>query len=240
MSYTASSFFERYITQQYRNTITNYYGQPVELVERYYFALNLSDQDFNTLASTLPVGSVALKGALLYYNKYYQLAYAVIFYYSGNTNPTGYSFSAAYFVASNWPSSFDPKQYVCDCRPVNVPPGVQFATTSNFYETNSIIPICNTLQYRIYPDLQSQRIQTFDYAGNNQTIQSSINAYLANVNSRVNETLSISKSVQKWTFINARYIEQIPPPEPVLVTKTKVVREETHDDVSKDFDFNLM
>jgi len=226
MSYIASSFFERYITQQYSNTVSQYYGDQPFLVERYYFTLQLEDTIFNALASTLPAGTTPLKNALLYYNKYLQLAYAVIFYYSPNTDPTGYSFSAAYFVASDWPSTFDPKQYVCDCRPVNVPPGVQFATTSNFYETNQTIPSCNTLRFRIYPDSQGDT-QVFNYTGNHQTVQSSFNDYLMNVQNNINETISISKSVQKWTLVNARYIEQLAPQlEPsVIVMKTKNERE---------------
>jgi hypothetical protein len=227
-STTASSFFSRYIAQQYSNTISNYY--PV-IAERYYYALDLTDNDFYTLQNSLPLeGSTVLQGALLYYNTSTLDAYAMIFYYSVNTDPTGYSFNAAFFKASNWPSDFDPTQYVNQCRPLTVPPGVVFATTPEFYETNATIPTCYTLRFRSYPNMNSF---VFNYNGNQQTVQSRVGTFLANASSYLNQTLSTSTSVQRWTAINAQYIQQLS--SPIAGTRTTKARleENESDDVMR-------
>lgn len=205
-SYTAATFFQRYITQQYTNSITDYNSSLI--VGRYYFALLLTDDELNALLSSLPLqGNTVLKGALLYYNTYFQTADVVIFYYSAS-DTNGYSFNAAYFSASNWPTDFDPTLYVCQCQPLTVPPGVVFDTTPVFYETNATIPSCNTLQYRIYNDPISN--ETFNYVGDNKTIQSDLNAFLTGVSSYVNNSISLSTSVKRWAAINAQYIQQLP------------------------------
>jgi hypothetical protein len=179
----------------------------------------------DSLQNNLPLdGSTVLRGA---YNTSSLDAYAMIFYYSMNMDPTGYSFNVAFFKASNWPTDFDPKQYVNQCRPLTVPPGVVFDTIPEFYETNATIPTCYTLRFRSYPNNNSF---VFNYNGNQQTIQSRVGTFLTNASSYLNQNLSTSTSVQRWTAINAQYIQQLSSPIPgTRTTKTRLEENESDD-----------
>jgi hypothetical protein len=232
MPTSPADFFQRYVLQQYRNTVTEYYEyEPTQLVQRYWFELQLSSEQYASLVAQLPLntqaGDVPLLGALLYYNVNSTIppsAYAVVWWYSTQFRQA--TFSAASFPISNWPTDFDPNANVTSSQPVTLPEGVEISTTASFYESSESLPSCHVLKLRVqvYTDTTPPTYyqNVFHPVNSRTTIQSAVyppDQY--NTQSDKNTVLSTSASLKTWIALNKAYIASLPYPlSPTTATTT--------------------
>ena len=221
---SSANFFQRYVLQQYRNTLTRYDSYyPPEVVKRYWFELQLSSEQYALLVSQLPLqagaGDVPLLGALLYYNVNSTKspgAYAVVWWYS--TEFPQASFSAASFPLSNWPVDFDLEAAVHSSLAIPIPSDVVLSTTATFYESSESLPSCHILKIRVVVPTEPSSPyyqNVFHPIDDQKTIQSAVYPPdLYNTESDKNSVISTSTSVKNWIAINKAYLQSLPYPLP--------------------------
>ena len=242
MPTSPADFFQRYVLLQYRNTVTEYSEyEPTELVQRYWFELQLSSEQYASLVAQLPLnteaGDVPLLGALLYYNVNSTkppVAYAVVWWYS--TQYGQQTFSAASFPMSNWPTDFDPLASARSTQPVTLPDGVVISTSASLYESNETFSSCHILKLRV--DVFTSTTPTSYYQNvfhpinNKKTYQSGVyppDQYTTQ--SDKNVVLSTSASLKTWIALNKAYINSLPYP---LSPTTSTTMATHHGKSSKD------